>query len=50
VKYVDAHHMGLCVSGVCHVVMEDGQEADIRPGAVDEIEERLSGGPADSSS
>jgi class 3 adenylate cyclase len=31
------HHLGFCVSGVCHVVMEDGQEIDIGPGGVYEI-------------
>jgi class 3 adenylate cyclase len=31
------HHLGYAVSGVCHVVMDDGQEADIGPGGVYEI-------------
>ncbi len=31
------HHLGYAVSGVCHVVMEDGQEVDIGPGGVYEI-------------
>jgi len=31
------HHLGFCVSGVCHVVMDDGQEVDIGPGGVYEI-------------
>jgi class 3 adenylate cyclase len=31
------HHLGFAVSGVCHVVMEDGQEVDIGPGGVYEI-------------
>jgi class 3 adenylate cyclase len=31
------HHLGYAVSGLCHVVMEDGQEIDIGPGGVYEI-------------
>jgi class 3 adenylate cyclase len=31
------HHLGFAVSGVCHVVLKDGDEADIGPGAVYEI-------------
>lgn len=31
------HHLGFAISGVCHVVMEDGQEIDIGPGGVYEI-------------
>jgi class 3 adenylate cyclase len=28
------HHLGYAVSGVCHVVLDDGEEADIGPGDV----------------
>jgi class 3 adenylate cyclase len=28
------HHLGYAVSGVCHVVLEDGEEANIGPGQV----------------
>lgn len=31
------HHLGFVVSGVCHVVMDDGEELDLSPGGVYQI-------------
>ena len=31
------HHLGYCISGQMHVVMDDGQEIDIGPGEAIEI-------------